>query len=626
MRVIGTAGHIDHGKSTLVKRLTGIDPDRLAEEKQRGMTIDLGFAWFTLPSGIEVSIVDVPGHERFVRNMLAGIGGVDLVLLVIAADEGVMPQTREHLDILDLLGVQLGIVVLSKIDLIEDDWLDLVREDVDQLLADTTLAGSAVIPVSTVTGEGMAPLIAVIDYAVHTLPQRSSRDIAYVPVDRVFTRAGFGTVVTGTLHDGELTVGQEVEVLPRHTRGRIRSLQTHQRRVDRAEPGTRVAVNLAGLDRDEIKRGHTLALPGAITPVRRFDAQVRVLGGAPFPLKHGSEVRLHIGSAECSATLSVLGANEIPPGESGWVQVRLDMSVAVVRGQRFIIRLPAPARTIAGGEVVDITPRHRRSDESALHRLSQLTQGKSADTLLAVLADGRRRTAAQIASVCGLQPQEVRNLLAAEVTAGRVVKVGRLYLQRSSWDEIVGRTATVLAEYHQRNPLRRGMHRDELGQRVGVPMSDWPAAVALLVAGGTIVVDGTLIAAAGHSGGIGAQRSQADRVLAVLAEDQYAPPGAAELLARADASVDLLNAMFDAGEIVRVTQDVYFVREAYERMVSLILETIDREGNVTVARVRDLFGTSRKYALALLDHLDAERVTRRVGDVRVAGSRRPACA
>ncbi|HEX5548837.1 MAG TPA: selenocysteine-specific translation elongation factor, partial [Ktedonobacterales bacterium] len=357
MSCIGTAGHVDHGKSTLVTALTGIDPDRLAEEKARGMTIDLGFAWVTLPSGREASIVDVPGHESFIRNMLAGVGGIDVALLVIAADEGVMPQTDEHLAILDMLRVRSGVVALTKCDLVDDEWLALVREDIAQRLAPTTLVGSPIIPCSSVTKQGLPELLAALDQAVDAAPIRRDLGRPRLPVDRVFSMAGFGTVVTGTLQEGGLHIGQEVEVQPRGLRARIRGLQAHRHPIEEAEPGGRLAVNLTGIARADLRRGDVVTLPGMFQPTTALDVRLDLLASAPRVLAHNAEVEVYLGAAEVAARVALFDDDELEPGATGWAQIRLAQPLVAARGDRFIVRIPSPSLTIGGGVVVDPHPR-----------------------------------------------------------------------------------------------------------------------------------------------------------------------------------------------------------------------------------------------------------------------------
>ena len=373
---MGTAGHIDHGKSTLITALTGIDPDRLAEEKRRGMTIDLGFAHMVLPSGREIGIVDVPGHARFMRNMLAGAHGLDAVLLVVAADEGVMPQTREHLEIVDLLEVGRGIVVLSKSDLVDAAWLELVTAEVREAIAGTALAAADVIPVSALSGQGLTDLVDALDRLLDGGEPRLDLGRPRLPVDRVFSMSGFGTVVTGTLADGTLTVGDELEVVPGGRLVRIRGLQRHNRNVQTASPGTRVAVNLTGVDKTEVARGDVLAPPQTLQSTRRIDAHVRVLASAPRALRHGAEVLLHTGTTEVGSRVIVLAGDAIEPGQYGWVQLYLERAIAAGANDRFVLRIPSPAITIAGGRFIDVAPRkHPRHDNAVSESLDRRAAG-----------------------------------------------------------------------------------------------------------------------------------------------------------------------------------------------------------------------------------------------------------
>jgi selenocysteine-specific elongation factor len=372
VRVIGTAGHVDHGKSTLIHALTGIDPDRLQEEKERGMTIDLGFAWLQLPNGVEVSIVDVPGHERFIHNMLAGVGGIDVALLVVAADEGVMPQTREHVAILDLLDVSNGVVALTKRDLVDDEWLDLVQADLEDFLKlkGTTLSGAPIVPCSSTTGQGLDELKLQLQELLAKERTRPSTGRPRLPIDRIFTVAGFGTVVTGTLLDGELKLGQELEVQPGGLRTRVRGLQSHKKKLDTVPAGTRTAVNLGGLAVEDLYRGQVLVPPGTLQPTRALDAQLRLIPDAR-PVRHNTQVSFHTGAAETLAQLTLLDRDELQPGEQAWVQLRLQDEVALARGDLFIVRLPSPSMTLGGGRVVEpFARRHRRRQAAVLERLT----------------------------------------------------------------------------------------------------------------------------------------------------------------------------------------------------------------------------------------------------------------
>src|SRR5437868_7410310 len=402
MSCIGTAGHVDHGKSTLVKALTGIDPDRLAEEKERGMTIDLGFAWLKLPGGREVSIVDVPGHESFIKNMLAGVGGIDAALLVIAADEGIMPQTREHLAILDLLHVQRGIVVLTKADLVDEEWLELVREEVAEYLLPTTLAHAPIVPVSAYTMQGIPDLLTQLEQMLATSQERQNIARPRLPVDRVFTLTGFGTIVTGTLLDGNFKMGQEVEILPQGLKTRIRGLQTHQHKMEIAQPGSRVAINLASISRTDLSRGDVVALPGQLRPTMLIDDHIQLVADAPRPLTHNTLVDLYSGSQEVPARVRLLDVEELKPGQSAWAQLRLSRPAVLARRDRFILRIPSPSMTIGGGEMIEVKPRyHRRFQQPVLAALATLERGSPDELVLAALDRRRELTRAGAKSLHG---------------------------------------------------------------------------------------------------------------------------------------------------------------------------------------------------------------------------------
>src|SRR5712692_4032750 len=484
MSCIGTAGHVDHGKSTLVKVLTGIDPDRLAEEKERGMTIDLGFAWLKLPGGREVSIVDVPGHESFIKNMLAGVGGIDAALLVVAADEGVMPQTREHLAILDLLRVRRGVVALTKMDLVDEEWLELVREEVQEQLKPTTLANAPIIPVSAYTGQGLPALLTQLEQVLDETQERENIARPRVPIDRVFTMTGFGTVVTGTLLDGSFKLGQEVEVLPQAIRTRIRTLQTHRHQVEVAQPGSRVAINLANIARTDLERGNIVALPGQLRPTILIDAHIQLLADAPHPLTHNTLVDFYSGSQEVPARIRLLDVEELKPGQSAWVQLRLNRPAVVARRDRFILRIPSPSITIGGGEVVDVQPRyHRRFQPSVLSALATLERGSPEELVLAAL-DRRREVAraghkqeeqkgkkggtagarplhglvgyelAHIVKHSNLSHDVTQQTLETLLQAGRVRRIGMLWFAQAVWEALTEEAIRLVGEQHRQYPLR----------------------------------------------------------------------------------------------------------------------------------------------------------------------------
>ena len=616
MYVIGTAGHIDHGKSTLVKALTGIDPDRLREEKERGMTIDLGFAWLRLPSGREVSIVDVPGHERFIKNMLAGAGGIDLALLVIAADEGIMPQTEEHLAILEILQAKRAVTVLTKCDLVEDEWLELVRADVGERMDRSPLRGAPIVPVSAVTGVGLAELRGILDRALDDMPPKPDRGRPRVPIDRVFTIAGFGTVVTGTLIDGPLQVSQELEIQPGGLRARARGIQTHKQKVDRAMPGSRVAVNLAGLAVEELQRGQVLTTAGWLHPTLNVDARVQVLAGAP-PLVHNAQVSFHSGSAEVMARVRVLDADSILPGEDGWAQLRFVDPVAVLKGDRFVLR--SPNETLGGGEIVALhARRHRRQQEDVIHELEVMEQGTPEELVLNALGGGFGQDLARVVEATGFGTDQVRSLIETLESAGRVMQVGDSYLSARALDAVRAQVTLELGQHHQRFPLRAGMSREELKSRLQVSARDFTALLEQLVASDAIVVEDVTVRLPGHSVTFTQdQEARIAQLVAELTEQPFSPPSLDDLATRLRLDDELLGALAAGGKIVRVSETIAFDAAAFAELRQRIVDHLHQHGSVSVAAVRDLLTTSRKYALALMEYFDQQRLTRRVGDTRV---------
>lgn len=626
MHVIGTAGHVDHGKSTLVQALTGINPDRLREEQEREMTIDLGFAWLTLPNGEPVGIVDVPGHRDFIENMLAGVGGIDAALFVIAADEGVMPQTREHLAILDLLRIPGGVVALTKTDLIDDpDWLELVQADISEVLQGTVLEGAPIIPVSARTGQGLSELTAALQEVLTRTPPRPDRGRPRLWIDRVFTIGGFGTVVTGTLVDGHLEVGQEVEILPRGLRARIRGLQTHKTRIQRAVPGSRVAINLTGVAKQDLARGDLVTIPGWLRSTTLADVRLDVLPDAPFPLKHNAYVKFFCGSAETVARLRLLGADALAPGESGWVQLELDDPLPLVRGDRFIVRVPSPAVTVGGGDVVDPHPgrKHRRFRPEVLARLETLARGTPAEVLLQTLERGGPQMVRELLESSGLG-DAAQPALAELLSAGDAVILdanpesapARLVAARAWWSATTDRMREELAAYHARYPLRPGMGREGLRSALRLDPRIFNSLMARAAAEGLVVDEAVTVRLPQHEVRFSPQQQQAvDDLLAQFRAAPYATPSVKEATARVGEEV--LGVLLARGDLIQVSPEVLFLRETYQEMVERIRAHIRREGSITLSQVRDLFQTSRKYAQALLEYLDAVGVTRRIGDERV---------
>jgi selenocysteine-specific elongation factor len=636
MRVIGTAGHVDHGKSTLVQALTGIDPDRLQEEKARGMTIDLGFAWLDLPrpdGTVEsVGIVDVPGHIDFIKNMLAGVGGIDAALLVVAADEGVMPQTREHLAILDLLAVPAAVVALTKSDLIDDpEWLELVELDVAELLASTHLAGAPIVPVSAVTGAGLEELKRVLATALTDLPPRRNRGRPRLPIDRVFTLSGFGTIVTGTLLDGEFNVGDTVEILPTQRTARIRSLQTHRRPVQTARPGSRVAINLTGVGADALQRGDVVVHPNTLIPTTLIDVRFRLLADGPRPLKHNQAVDFFVGAAEIPAVVRLLGTETLAPGEEGWLQLRLARPAVVTAGDRFILRQPSPSQTLGGGVIVNPSPqrRWRRFDPRILAQLQTLAHGQPDEILLQTLERLRLTTPKTLLASAELDTATAAAALDTLRRQQALIEIGAgeetILVSLSAWRQLVDSLVARVAEHHRQFPLRRGLLRSEARSRLqallpGVTLTVRAAnaVIDVLVQQGLLHADDTFVRLPDFTPTpTPAQQQCIERVLAAFSSAPYAPPNLQDTLQMLEENTELLDYLIEQGILVRLGGDVLLRVEDFSAMVQEITAHLRAQGTITLAEVRDRFQTSRKYAQAVLEEMDARRITRREGDVRV---------
>jgi selenocysteine-specific elongation factor len=627
--VVGTAGHVDHGKSTLVKALTGIDPDRLAEEKARAMTIDLGFAWLTLPGGQSVSVVDVPGHERFIKNMLAGVGGIDAALLVIAADEGPMPQTVEHLAILDLLGVDRGVIVLTKADAVEADWLELVREEVRELVSTTALAGAPIVTVSALSGEGLPTLLETLDAVLTSSAGTSSGNTPRLPVDRVFSVSGFGTVVTGTLSGGEINTGDELRLYPGDRRARVRGLQSHQEKVSRALPGRRTAVNISGIATEEVRRGDVLALPGIMTPSQRLDVRLRLLPGAPVALKQNDEVDFFTGAAELPARITLLDRERLEPGESAWVQLRFREPIAVLRNDRFIVRRPSPSETLGGGEIVDPNPpRHRRFRPETIAALETLAAGAPDEILLQALEQRPIEIKELASGAAGLSTKQVDEALTQLIAEGDVVVLGGSERAPGATDfaaasslvaSLTWQTSEVIRSYHASQPLRPGLAREEARRRLGITQPRlFDDLIATMASAGELIDDGATLRLASFRMTLDpARRAAADEYLAAIRAQPYSPPGPHEH----GLDPETLAALEYLREVTKIAEGVYFAPEAWDALVQGTLAYIDKNGSMTLSQFRDHFGTSRKYAQAALEYLDQLKYTRRIGDDRVRGPR-----
>ena len=627
---IGTAGHIDHGKSALVRALTGIDPDRLAEEQRRGMTLDLGFAHLDLPSGTRIGIVDVPGHEALIHNMLAGAGGIDLVMLVVAADEGTMPQTREHLDILRFLPLTGGMVVLTKLDLVEDpDWLAVVNEDVKVLVAGTVLAGAPVVAVSARTGAGLPDLVAALDELVRTVPERPSGGPVRLPVDRSFTIQGFGTVVTGTLWSGRIGPGEVLTVLPNGRDVRVRGVQVHGEPVGEAHAGSRVAVNLAGIEKHEIERGDTLATPAAFEPTDRLDVRLTLLPGAPA-LRHMSRVHTYLGSGETVGRIALVERGPLESGGEALAQLRLERPIVAVHGDRFVVRRYSPMQTIGGGIVLNASPSRRRRRAGAAAALAAVDRAGPVALLVAAVTERGHAglPVAAAATTAGLSAEEADRARVEAQASGQLVANGDRLFAASAIDGLRRLVADTLEAYQRRMPWRRGMPREQLKGRVasGTDNRLFDGILADLSASSRVAEHRGLVSLAEFEPVLSdGDRRVREALLRTLEQAGMSPPSEQSLHQVATPQDDpeavdrMLQTLIDDGLVIQTGPDLRFATSVLEHVRQRIVGMIQAGQEVTVATLRDGLQTSRRYALAVLEYLDATRITRRVGDRRVLG-------
>jgi selenocysteine-specific elongation factor len=627
MHVIGTAGHVDHGKSTLIAALTGTHPDRLKEEQEREMTIELGFAWLTLPDGEEIGIIDVPGHRDFIGNMLAGVGGIDAVLLIIAADEGVMPQTREHLAILDLLKIQAGMVVVTKIDLVDDpDWLDLIESDIHSILAETVLANAPIVRVSSRTKSGMNELLIKLSEILEKCPARPDLGRPRLPIDRVFSISGFGTVVTGTLLDGSFQTGEEIVIFPEGHTGRIRGLQGHKKKEGVAYAGSRTAVNISGLNVDEIQRGDVVVHPGQYVTGRILDVNFHLLPDVDSPLKHGSEVKLFIGASETIAKVRLLGEDALKPGKSGWLQLELRTPVVAVRGDRFILRRPSPSETLGGGTIVDPQPkiRHKRFSLDVIQNLESLAKGSPDDIFLQASLSMGPANLKDVIKLSSLEHEQAQIAYDSLRTQGMIISLegeeassGKelVIISKTHWENFTSQIDFLLNQFHRNQPLRIGIPREELKSRLKLSTQIFNLILSKLISVGCVTEKGSLVAKPEFKISFtSAQQLGIKKLLELFSQSPFSPPSLKECYE--EIGEDETNALIEIGELIQVSPEIVFRSIDYQNLVSKTIKYIEQNGQISVAEVRDIFGTSRRYVLALMEYLDSIKVTIRDGDVR----------
>jgi selenocysteine-specific elongation factor len=619
MYVIGTAGHVDHGKSTLVQALTGIDPDRLKEEQERQMTIDLGFAWVKLDGyEDEIGIVDVPGHRDFIENMLAGVGGIDIALLVVAADEGVMPQTREHLAILDLLEVKGGVVALTKVDLVDDpEWLELVTLDLVDILQGTVLEYAPLVQVSAINGQGLSALREALSASLSNTESRSDFGLPRLPIDRVFSLSGFGTVLTGTLGGGRLNIGDAIEIYPKQHKGRIRGLQTHRTQVSEARPGSRVAVNVTGISKEQISRGDVLSFPDVMSTTILCDTVYRQLPEAKKPLKHNQEVKLFIGAAEIMARTRILGQRQIAPGQRGWVQLALSAPSSMLLGDHFILRQPSPPATLGGGRVLDAHPgrKHRRFKPEIISRLETFEKGTSSEIMLQSIIRSEPTDRTNAIRQSGLPIHEAEEAFDGLKSANQIVILNQYVLSTSGLRSQRDTVLVAVKDYHHHFPLRLGMPKEELRSRLNLPSTLFGLILQGLFSDGELVEGETQISLPGHNIQFSEeQKSKITNLLRQFDELGINSPSVKE--AKEVVGDEVYFALLELDRLIQLSPDVVYEKEYFADVYRKILAYMELHNRINAAQLRDLLETSRKYAIAILEYLDEVKVTRRVGDDR----------
>jgi selenocysteine-specific elongation factor len=628
--ILGTAGHIDHGKTTLIKALTGIDTDRLKEEKKRGITIELGFAHLKLPNGQEIGIVDVPGHEKFVRHMVAGATGIDIVALVVAADEGVMPQTREHLEICELLKVKQGLVVLTKTDVVEDvDWLDLVQEDIHDFLQGTFLASVPIIPVSAATGEGLEQLLESLQILSESVEARPSSGDFRLAVDRVFTMKGFGTVVTGTAISGKTETGDTLLVYPQMLKTKVRGIQVHNREVNEAVSGQRTAINLQGLEKAALERGNVLATPDSLVSSYMVDVRLQHLDNSPRPLKNRAKVRFHTGTSEIIGTLILLDTHELKPGASGYAQVRLDRQVVVRNGDRFVLRSYSPMQTVGGGQILHPIPKKRkRMASETLEALAVLERGEMGEMVELYLKEGGFGGIAEraLSILANVSQKELRTLLQNMMSRGEVIQFDRetpRFVHREAFENLRQLLLGHLESFHRKEPLRAGINKEELFGRLprGADGKLFNELIQRLARQGEIIQEKDMVRLSSHQIAlVGKQDEVREKIESIYREAGLQPPFFREVahsLGVPDREArQILSWMLEQGLLVKVKEDMYFHSGAVDELKRRLLDLFEEQQEISTPQFKELTKTSRKYTIPLLEFLDATRFTIRVGDVR----------
>jgi len=627
--ILGTAGHIDHGKTSLIKTVTGINTDRLKEEKQRGITIELGFASLDLPSGNHIGIVDVPGHEKFVKNMVAGATGIDIVAMVIAADEGVMPQTREHLEICSLLGIQHGFVVLTKIDLVDEEWLELVMDDIRGFLQGTFLEDAPYVHVSSITGKGIPEFTDTLDKISSGIPRHPPSGLFRLPADRVFTMKGFGTVITGTLASGQVNVGDTIMIYPSRVTSKVRGLQVHNMSVNSAEAGMRTAINFQGLEKSSINRGDVVSSPNAQKTSYMVDVPLKFLDSNKKPVKNRTRVRFHTGTSEILGNLVLLENEELAPGEKTVAQLRLDTPVATVKDDRFVIRSYSPVRTIGGGHIINPVPRkHKGLKPQVIKGLKNLLDNTPEDAISYHVDEAGYQgvTHSELKIMTNVPDKQLHNTLSGLLSNKTIISVDRekkIYVHKNSFEKIQRKIIEALSLYHETNPLKTGMSKEELRSKFFyIPGSKlFNLVLNRMIKADKIASDENIVKLTSHSVSLEIDQAEIkDKILDIYRQAELAPPYFKEIAKTLDIEAsrakDVLMLLVDEGMIIKAKEDLYFENQAIKSLKKRLVEFLEANGEITTPQFKDMTGVSRKYVIPLIEYFDAKNITIRIGDIR----------
>ncbi|MBR9982462.1 MAG: selenocysteine-specific translation elongation factor [Desulfatitalea sp.] len=627
--ILGTAGHIDHGKTSLIKALTGINTDRLKEEQLRGITIELGFASLDLPSGQRMGIVDVPGHEKFVKNMVAGATGIDLVALVIAADEGIMPQTREHMEICSLLGIRHGLVVLTKVDMVDEEWLALVQEEVADFTRGTFLESAPVIPVSAVTGQGLPEFTRALDRISADIPARSASGLFRLPVDRVFSMKGFGTVITGTLASGKVAVGERVMLYPSREVSKVRGLQVHNQSVNVAEAGMRTAINFQGLEKTAVNRGDVIAMPDSLVPSYMVDVVLRYLPSNPRALKNRSRVRFHTGTGEMMGVVVLLDRDDLPPGERTVAQIRLDTPVTLVKDDRYVLRSYSPTRTVGGGLVLNpVAPKHKRNRPEITTRLSDLSEAAPEQIVTYHLEEAGFNgcTFNDLRIMTNLPEKQLDRVLQGMMSQKSAIQIDRekrRYVHQRAFADLESAISDHLAAHHKKNPLKAGMPKEELKSKLPavVDIKLFLLALQQMVKNSTIAQQEDLVHLSDHRVALGVdQQALRESILETYTREGLSPPYFKDLCQQLDTPLEqarqVLSLLVNEGLMVKVKEELYYHHEPLDKVKQSLVDHLTAQEEISTPQFKEMTGLSRKYLIPLLEHFDTTQLTIRIGDVR----------